>query len=421
MIFKEATIYRLFEFKHSLDTFNEQLGKSRYTPINETSTFTGGFRHPVNSEYEELAIQLGSLFGFAYRMEEKKAPAAQVNELTRKRIKELEDNGTVVNKQLESDIEENARKEVLKMQVPSVHVVTGFIDAKAGWVFLNTKSSKLCEYVLGALRKAVGSFRVMPGRTDRNPSKVLSQFLCTDEVKLASGMHVDFDGKVKAVGEKASQKLSFEGITLLDNEIEVLRSRDIIQADMYFDCPIGDDDFERWAFTFNTKKGDQPFYLSKISHVPLSQDSESGYSYGIEDECFNADWLLTANLLHVINQALGESFGGFVDFEENQKADGEPLKADKDGVIWLSEIQKAASKGLPEGITVTVGEAGESLYPKARALVITEQRASVAMLQREFKIGYNRAAELIEKMEVQGVVSSPVNSGLREVLIKEGE
>lgn len=421
MIFKEATIYRLFEFKHKLEAFNEQLGKYRHSPIGETSTFAGGFRHPVNPDYEELTIQLGSLFGFSYRMDEKKAPASQVNELTNKRIKELEDKGTVVNKQLKSDIEDNARKEVLKMQVPSVHVVTGFIDAQGGWVYLNSKSAKLCELVLSALRKAVGSFRVMPGRTERNPSKTLSQVLCTEDVKLATGMHVYFDGKVKAVGEKASQKLSFEGITLEDNEIEALRSRDIIQADMYYDCPLGDDDFERWSFTFHTKKGDQPFYLSKITHVPLSQDSESGYSYGVEDECFNADWLLTANLLRVINEALGESFGGFVDFEEEKNADTEELETGKDGVIWVSDIKKALSENLPEGITISIGEGGESIYSKAKALVIREQRASVSMLQRALKIGYNRAAELIEKMEAQGVVSQPINGGLREVLIKDAE
>ncbi|WP_257978027.1 DNA translocase FtsK [Vibrio parahaemolyticus] len=90
-------------------------------------------------------------------------------------------------------------------------------------------------------------------------------------------------------------------------------------------------------------------------------------------------------------------------------------------MVWLSEIQKAASKGLPEGVTVTVGEVGQSLYSQAKALVISEQRVSVSMLQRAFKIGYNRAAELIEKMEVQGVITAPSHNGLREVLIKEGE
>lgn len=421
MIFTEASIYRLFEFKHSLEELNEKLSKHRYSPIGDTSTYTGGFRHPVNSDYEELAMKLGALFGFAYRIEEKKAPAAQVNELARKRIKELEEKGTVVTKQLESDIEDNARKEVLRMQVPTVNIVTGFIDADKGWIYLNTKSIKLCESVFGALRKALGSFRVMPGRTAARPSDMLCKCLCAEGVELSQGLHIDHSGKVKAVGDKASKKITFEGITLDDEELAVLRGKDIIEADMYFDQPLGEDGFERWSFKLHTKKGHHPFQLSKVSHIPLSQDQEPVFSYGADDQCYNADWLLTANLLHTLNQVLGESFGGFDDFEDKEKPEGESVTPDKDGVVWLSEIQKAASKGLPEGVTVTVGEVGQSLYSQAKALVISEQRASVSMLQRAFKIGYNRAAELIEKMEVQGVITAPSHNGLREVLIKEGE
>ncbi len=421
MIFTEASIYRLFEFKHSLEELNEKLSKHRYSPIGDASTFAGGFINPMDPVLEEQAIQLGHLFGFAYRVEEKKVAPAKVHELTRKRIKELEEKGSAITKQLESDIEDSARKELLRLEVPSVHVVTGFIDAKQNWLYLNTKSGKLCDYALGAMRKMIGSFRLMPARTAKNPSTILSNHLCREGVSLAKGLNVDFEGKLKAVGEKASQKVTFDGIGLYENELAVLDGMDIIEADLYLDKSVGEDDFQRWSFKFHTKKGDQPYQLSKISHIPLSQDDYSGFGNGDQDTYYNADWLLTADLLHSLNQALGDSFGGFNDFEDKEKPEGESVTPDKDGVVWLSEIQKAASKGLPEGVTVTVGEVGQSLYSQAKALVISEQRASVSMLQRAFKIGYNRAAELIEKMEVQGVVTAPSHNGLREVLIKEGE
>lgn len=63
---------------------------------------------------------------------------------------------------------------------------------------------------------------------------------------------------------------------------------------------------------------------------------------------------------------------------------------------------------------------GESdpLYDEAVAFVIKTQKASISSVQRQLRIGYNRAARLIEQMEEAGVVSSPENNGSRTVLVK---
>jgi len=61
----------------------------------------------------------------------------------------------------------------------------------------------------------------------------------------------------------------------------------------------------------------------------------------------------------------------------------------------------------------------DDLYDEAVALVIRERRASTSFIQRHLKIGYNRAASIIEKMEDSNVVSKPGRAGKREVLIEE--
>lgn len=58
----------------------------------------------------------------------------------------------------------------------------------------------------------------------------------------------------------------------------------------------------------------------------------------------------------------------------------------------------------------------EDLYTKAVAIVRRDQKASISYVQRQLRIGYNRAATLIEKMEEQGVVTPPNISGKREVV-----
>lgn len=57
------------------------------------------------------------------------------------------------------------------------------------------------------------------------------------------------------------------------------------------------------------------------------------------------------------------------------------------------------------------------LYDDAVAFVLESRRASISFVQRKFKIGYNRAARLIEAMEMAGLVSSMQSNGTREVLV----
>ncbi len=68
--------------------------------------------------------------------------------------------------------------------------------------------------------------------------------------------------------------------------------------------------------------------------------------------------------------------------------------------------------GLPE----SSGDDKDELYDQAVAWVTESRRASISSVQRQLRIGYNRAARIIEEMEEDGVVSPPEHNGQREVL-----
>jgi DNA segregation ATPase FtsK/SpoIIIE, S-DNA-T family len=59
--------------------------------------------------------------------------------------------------------------------------------------------------------------------------------------------------------------------------------------------------------------------------------------------------------------------------------------------------------------------AAEALYERAVGIVLNEQKASASYLQRRLAVGYNRAADLVERMEREGVVSAPGLGGRRQV------
>jgi S-DNA-T family DNA segregation ATPase FtsK/SpoIIIE len=60
----------------------------------------------------------------------------------------------------------------------------------------------------------------------------------------------------------------------------------------------------------------------------------------------------------------------------------------------------------------------DPLYDEAVAIVLKSRRASISSVQRQLRIGYNRAARLIEDMERAGLVSAMQSNGNREVLAK---
>ena len=62
-------------------------------------------------------------------------------------------------------------------------------------------------------------------------------------------------------------------------------------------------------------------------------------------------------------------------------------------------------------------ESSDALYDEAVAFVMESRRASISAVQRKLRIGYNRAARLIEAMEEAGIVSAMNGNGSREVLV----
>ena len=86
---------------------------------------------------------------------------------------------------------------------------------------------------------------------------------------------------------------------------------------------------------------------------------------------------------------------------------------------YIDEIISGSAEGeqvLLPGETSESDDDTDVLYDEAVAFVTETRRGSISSVQRKFKIGYNRAARIIEHMEAQGVVSSQGHNGNREVL-----
>ena len=101
---------------------------------------------------------------------------------------------------------------------------------------------------------------------------------------------------------------------------------------------------------------------------------------------------------------------------EHLKAQGEPNYIE--GILegGVTEEGGDAAFGGEGG---TSGEA-DAMYDQAVAVVLKHRRASISLVQRHLRIGYNRAARLLEQMEQNGLVSTMQSNGNREILVPAG-
>jgi S-DNA-T family DNA segregation ATPase FtsK/SpoIIIE len=99
---------------------------------------------------------------------------------------------------------------------------------------------------------------------------------------------------------------------------------------------------------------------------------------------------------------------------ESLKAQGEPN--------YIEGLLEGGLDGdAGEGASSVTGIGGDAesdpMYDQACEVVLKHRRASISLVQRHLRIGYNRAARLLEQMEQSGMVSAMQSNGNREILV----
>jgi S-DNA-T family DNA segregation ATPase FtsK/SpoIIIE len=98
---------------------------------------------------------------------------------------------------------------------------------------------------------------------------------------------------------------------------------------------------------------------------------------------------------------------------QSLRQQGEPQYVE--GVLDAPEAAGEGTAAAPEGTEA------DPLYDQAVEIVLKQRRASISLVQRHLRIGYNRAARLLEEMERAGMVSAMQANGNREILVPTRE
>jgi S-DNA-T family DNA segregation ATPase FtsK/SpoIIIE len=140
----------------------------------------------------------------------------------------------------------------------------------------------------------------------------------------------------------------------------------------------------------------------------------------------------------ILDQSGAEQLLGYGDMLYLPPGSGHPIRV-HGAFVSDQEVQKIVEawrqKGAPQyhpevmkSLSEEEGEEGEGgknaegrdeLFDEAVQIVLETQRASISAVQRRLRIGYNRAARLVEEMEAAGIVSEIMPNGMREVILRQ--
>lgn len=412
MFFRNITAFR---FPRSLDLseLEERLAKFPLKPVGPLEMASHGFVSPLARDAEALTHVIDGRIWLALGGEEKILPGAVVNEYLAKAIDAFEEKqgrkpGGRVRKQLKDD--------VLQELLPKAFVkpvrIDAIIDTAEGLVLVNTSSRKAAEEVVSWIRTALGSFPALPLNAEVSPRGVMTGWIAGEP--LPDGLTLGEESELKdpsdqgAIARVQRQDLRHDEITRhLDAGKQTTKLA--LNLDDHVSFVLGED-----------------LILRKVKLLDGALDALEKMDDDDHRAELDARFALFIGETRRIYAVLGDALK--LSYQDDAGASPAPPPRESTRTRLPAGVDSvtisAPGSGLPP-VTLSAeafSNLGETLdeYTRARELVLRTENAGVAHLQRHMKWGYNRAARLIEALELEGVISPPGANGHRTI-IKKGD
>lgn len=198
MYFRNLTLFRFS--KSAAEAFGDdlpkQLKKHRLKPCGPLEMQSRGWVSPYGRGDNELMHQLGTFTLMTLGGEDKLLPSAVVNEAVAARIEEIEtERGKRMGGRERKRLKDEALTELMPKAFVRPYRLTGYADAKEGWLVIDTGSRKAAEGFLAVLRETVDSFPALPLDPEESPKSVMTAWLTGG--KLPEGLELGDECELK--------------------------------------------------------------------------------------------------------------------------------------------------------------------------------------------------------------------------------
>ena len=379
MWFRNLLIYRLTQdFPLDAEALEVALASKPARPCASQELATYGFTAPFGRGADAPLVHAsGGFLLIGARKEERILPGSVVRDALKEKVDEIESSQMRKVYKKERD---QIKDEIVQAFLPRAFIrkssTFAAIDAERGLVLVDAFSPRKAEDLLSTLREAIGSLPVRPLSVKIAPSATLTDWLKSQ--KAAEDFHV-LDRTTLCDTHEDGGKIAATRQDLTSEEIQLHLSTGKVVT--------------RLAMAWQDKLSfvlDDTLAIRQLRFEDLLQ--EQAEQDGGDDALsqLDASFVLMMLTFREFLPALVEALGG-----------------------------EEYPQGLGDSRTASAGPAAEEesdpLYEDAVAFVRESGRASISAVQSKLKIGYNRAARMIEEMEAEGVVTPMNSNGAREV------
>jgi recombination associated protein RdgC len=397
MMFKNA---RFFRFTKPISIDSDQLEaallESPFNPCGPQELSRMGWVSPLGKKGEHLVYTAGECLLICLQHQEKMLPTSVIKEIVEERCEEIEaEQARKVRRKEKDEIKEQVTLELLPRAFHRTKRTYAYLSPRDGFMVVDASSAKVAEDCASALRKSIGSLPVRPPVVNQSPAFTFTGWLY-ESIEIPSPIKLGNDCLLEDPSEDGG-KLTAKGMDLESDEL-----RNYIASGMHV-TRISVEWEENLSFALDAELTISKLQFGDAFHEKLN-DVNADDALARFDTAFG---LMTLELSRLFPGLL-DAFGG-----EDLSAiiDGEPVAlADPQHLPQVDQEDSA-------GNSPTAAAKPDNLYKEVELFVVEEQSVSISRIQRKFRIGYNRAAHLVEELSEGGVVSGEGHDGGRQVLM----
>jgi recombination associated protein RdgC len=179
MWFKNLFLYRFTQpFTLSAEQLDEKLSAKAFHPVGSYAFSSTGWSEPLGEAAEQFVHTTNGCMMICLRREERIMPAAAVRELLDARAREIEERD---NRKIRGKARASLREAVMQEMLPRAFTknsrLFAYIDAKAGWLVVDTASVAKADEFVAVLRETLEQLKVAPLAMQQDPGATMTSWL----------------------------------------------------------------------------------------------------------------------------------------------------------------------------------------------------------------------------------------------------
>lgn len=381
-MFKNLITYRIGgDMPASAADLEEALKACVFAECMPTQPASAGWAPPRGVEHGALVEAVDGHWIIQLKTQKRLLPSSVIDERVDELAEHIEETtGRKPGKKARKDLKEQAVHELLPRAFTKTGSMLAWIDVEARTFAVDAGSQARADELVSLFvqHPLTGRMNLSLLQTQQSPAACMAAWLMDGVTP--EGFGIDSDAELRGLDEqKPVVKYNRHPLDIDEVKAHLTAGKMPTKLGMSYR--------DRVAFQL-TDAGQ----IKRLSFLDLAFEGRAEAASG---DAFDADVALATGELRQLLAATGVALGG----------------------EFVSPIEAAAAAEEAQAPVAHHGNAEtDPMYDQAVAIVVTHRKASISLVQRHLRIGYNRAARLLERMEKEGVCGPLLADGGRALL-----